>query len=57
MFWKALPPLTGPPAGIIMPRWQVPAWVTTSAAQNEARTAVDMEPGNYEYMNPFGPAA
>lgn len=34
-----------------MPRWQVPGLGNNIRAQNEARTAVDMEPGNYEYQN------
>ena len=57
MFWKALPPADR------AARWHYYAALASSGlgnnirAQNEARTAVDMEPGNYEYQNLFGPAA
>lgn len=56
MFWKALPPLTGPPAGIIMPRWQVPAWVTTSAPRTKPHRC-GHGARQLRVPEPFGPAA
>ena len=50
-FWKASPPMSAAPAGMHYAALACAGPGNNIRAQSEARAAVEMEPGNYEYQN------